>query len=87
MKYAGEPEARARELVEKFSYFEKPVETYTDVIFFSHETEYHWAMLIKYGDGYWLRGISPDLPDDYFEWEDKFIAENNLSESSFEFDE
>ena len=87
MQYAGETEAHARKLVESFSYFDKPIETYSDVVFFSRETEYHWAMLIKHGDGYWLKGISPDLPEDYYEWEDKFIVENNLSKSSFEFDE
>jgi len=49
-----------------------------------HESEHHLAMLIAYGEQYWLKGISSDEPDDYFEWEEKYRKEHNLALESFE---
>ena len=46
----------------------------------SHETEYHWAMLGVYGEQYWLKGLSSEIPVDYDEWYDNCIIENNLNE-------
>lgn len=51
----------------------------------SHESEYHWAMLIAFGEQYWLKGISQDEPDDYFEWESKYKKIKGLAEESFIF--
>jgi hypothetical protein len=85
IKYAKKSESDARLAVEQFKYFVKPITTYNDVIFFSHETEYHWAMLIEQGDNYWLKGIPTEPPIDYDEWETDFILQNNLSDFTFEF--
>lgn len=51
----------------------------------AHEEEYHWAMLIAHGEGYWRRGISSDFPADYDEWYDAYVKENGLAEESVEF--
>ena len=58
----------------------KKPEHYYDVLAISHESEYHWAMLGTYGEQYWLKGISSKEPDDYFEWHNNYINENNLNE-------
>lgn len=83
IKYGRKTEQEAKSLIEA----KKIVipETYEGVIFYSHETEFHWAMLITYGDGYWQRGISSDEPSDYTEWETQYRINNSLKEESFEF--
>ncbi|WP_338307101.1 hypothetical protein [Escherichia coli] len=61
------------------------IESYNDVTFYSHEVEYHWAMLIAYGEFYWEKGISSQEPEGYFEWEAQYRKNHNLAEESFEF--
>ncbi|MCV9933855.1 hypothetical protein OIU80_16345 [Flavobacterium sp. LS1R47] len=83
IKYVKKNEQEAKRLIEA-----KKIaipETYEEVVFYSHETEFHWAMLITYGDGYWQRGISSDEPSDYTEWESQYRIDNSLKEESFEF--
>ncbi|EOL8968271.1 hypothetical protein QMT25_00025 [Cronobacter dublinensis] len=58
---------------------------YMSVALRSHETEYHWAMTIAYGDRYWDKNISAEEPDDYFEWESEYREKNGLAKESFEF--
>ena len=41
-------------------------------------TEYHWAMLGAYGEQYWLKGISAQMPIDYDQWYDDCIKEYKL---------
>lgn len=59
-------------------------DNYSEAIMTAHESEYHWAMSIAQGDGYWTRGFSLK-PEGYDEWEEQYIKENNLAESSFDF--
>ncbi len=61
------------------------IESYNDVTFYSHEVEYHWAILIAYGELYWEKGISSQEPEGYFEWEAQYRKNHNLAEKSFEF--
>ncbi|WP_338841509.1 hypothetical protein [Flavobacterium ginsenosidimutans] len=63
------------------------VENYSNVFFYCNESEYHWAMLVSHGDQYWLKGISSDEPEDYFEWENQYRKKHNLAEESFVFSE
>ena len=43
-----------------------------------HDEEYHWAMLLVHGDNYWNHGFNIELPDDYYDWMDSYIKNNNL---------
>lgn len=83
IKYAKKTEQEARSLVEARNFLIP--ETYEQVIFYSHESEFHQAMLITYGEGYWQRGISSDEPSDYITWESQYRIDNSLKEESFEF--
>jgi hypothetical protein len=78
VKYARRTVKDANAILEK-SYYRKP-EDYQEVVLTGHETEYHWAMLGAHGEQYWLKGVSPEEPDGYFEWYDTYIKENNLKE-------
>lgn len=44
----------AQQLVKDFHPLQQPINTTDDVVFFSHEHIYHWAMLALYGEMYWL---------------------------------
>lgn len=50
----------------------------------NHEIEYHWAMLLAYGEQYWLKGI-PVEPEDYLEWDEQYRKDHNLAKESFVF--
>ena len=66
----------AQQLVKNFHPLQQPISTTDDIVFFSHENIYHWAMLALYGETYWL--IHPEcekLPDSYEKWvENCFIS-------------
>lgn len=76
VKYGHKTEAEADEILKKH-YYKKPA-YFDDVICISHETEYHWAMLGAYGEQYWLKGMSAEVPIDYNEWYDNCIKDNHL---------
>lgn len=44
----------AQQLVRNFHPLQQPISTTDDIVFFSHENIYHWAMLALYGETYWL---------------------------------
>ncbi|WP_315320780.1 hypothetical protein [Prevotella aurantiaca] len=77
VKYGHKTAAEADEILKKH-YYKKPANFY-GVICISHETEYHWAMLGAYGEQYWLKGISADIPIDYDEWYENCIKDNHLN--------
>lgn len=85
INYANKSESEAESLLSNSSIVNSPIDTYMAVCIRSHESEYHWAMLIAFGDQYWLKGISQDEPDDYFEWEAKFKKDKGLAEEIFIF--
>ncbi|MCX1348375.1 hypothetical protein JDU35_19045 [Escherichia coli] len=86
MKYAGKNEQESDNLFFSSVLFKNlKIESYNDVTFYSHEVEYHWAMLIAYGELYWEKGISSQEPEGYFEWEAQYRKNHNLAEESFEF--
>ena len=58
-------------------YYKRP-EDYDDIICLNHETEYHWAMLGAYGEQYWLKGVSAQIPTDYNVWYDGCIKEKKF---------
>ncbi|HHP7836714.1 MULTISPECIES: hypothetical protein [Serratia] len=69
VKYAQKSESDAELLVLSSSLVCKPINSYTAVCLRSHEIEYHWAMLIAYGEQYWLKGVESKQPDGYFDWD------------------
>lgn len=77
VKYGHKTEAEADEILKKH-YYKRP-EDYDDIIYLSHETEYHWAMLGAYGEQYWLKGMSAEVPTDYNEWYENCINDNHLT--------
>jgi hypothetical protein len=81
--YVHKSEYEANVIIEKSNLLIP--KTYNQVIFYSHETEYHWAMLITYGEAYWLKGISSNEPIDYEEWEKRYRKISGLKKKSFEF--
>ena len=56
---------------------------YEGLFFYQHELEYHWAMLLTFGELYWHHGISSIVPEEFDIWERKYLKEHNLAESSF----
>lgn len=76
IKYTHKTAKEADDVLKK-KFYNKP-ESYYEVVYMSHETEYHWAMLGVYGELYWLKGISSEPPADFDEWYDNCIKENKL---------
>jgi hypothetical protein len=76
IEYAYKTTEEANEVLKKH-YYKKP-KSYYEVLYLSHETEYHWAMLGAYGELYWLKGVSSQAPIDYDTWYNSFIRNNNL---------
>ncbi len=85
INYGKKSENEAESLLLNSSIVNTSLETYMAACMRSHESEYHWAMLIAFGEQYWLKGISQDEPDDYFEWESKYKKIKGLAEESFIF--
>lgn len=55
-----------------------------DIAYFSHELEFHWAMLVLYGNMYWLKGIPSDFNDfkeEYLAWGIEIKRQYKLKES------
>lgn len=76
MKYVHKTTEEADEILKKH-YYKRP-EDYDDIICLNHETEYHWAMLGAYGEQYWLKGVSAQIPTDYNVWFDDCIKKNEF---------
>ncbi len=60
-------------------------DNYTSIALNAHDTEYHWAMLLAYGELYWHKGISAEEPDEYVCWELRFRSARGLAKDSFVF--
>ena len=66
------------------SLLSKAPKTIIEVGFLTHELEYHWAMLLVHGDGYWTRGIPSDMNafyDEYHSWEQEMTHTYQLKNS------
>lgn len=65
------------------SYLTKIPETIENVVFLSHELEFHWAMLLVHGNMYWTKGIPSDFiefEEEYLAWETEIKLKYNLKE-------
>lgn len=82
VKYCRKSPDEAKVLVESSSVCRYPIEDYLDAMMISHNTEYHWALFITYGNNYWEKGISSDIPDD---WYDQYILKHNLAKYTFNY--
>lgn len=83
VNYANKNIEEATNLIEKRNFL-KP-ESYIEAVYYSHDTEYHWAMMLAFGDNYWLNGVSSQEPNDYNLWDKKYKEINSLKKDSFEF--
>lgn len=71
----------AQQLVKDFHPLQQPINTTDDVVFFSHEHIYHWAMLALYGEMYWLAHPEYEkLPDSYEKWIESALARYALND-------
>lgn len=84
MQYAGKTEKEAQKIINESAVIIPT--TYDQVVYYSHETEYHWAMLFTYGKGYWLKNISSIEPEGYDDWENQYRIDNKLVKPSFQFE-
>lgn len=84
-KYTDKSEYDIDSLVYGTPLVKNALNSYMSAVVRCHETEYHWAMLLAYGERYWERGISPQEPEGYLEWDQQYRKEHNLAEESFEF--
>ena len=57
---------------------------YHSVGMLCHDEEYHWAMILAYGEGYWHKGHTVDKPQDYYDWGEKYRNDNNLKPYTME---
>lgn len=87
VKYANKKEDEAELMVLSSSLVCKPIDSYLAVGLRSHELEYHWAMLIAYGEQFWLKGVSSKQPDDYLILDESYRKDHNLAEESFVFND
>jgi len=84
IRYASKSNDEANTLIFNSPIIKNALDGYMAAVVRCHESEYHLAMLIAYGEQYWLKGISSDEPDDYFKWEEQYRKEHNLAQESFE---
>lgn len=85
VEYANLTAEQAEKILMSSNLIKNQRPCYMSVALNAHATEYHWAMLLTYGEQYWLKGISSEEPEGYFEWEDCFRIKNNLEKYSFIF--
>ncbi len=85
IRYATKNREEARILVISSSLACNSINNSMAVSLRSYETEYHWAMLIAYGERYWENGIHSDGPEGYLEWDKEYRESHCLAEESFEF--
>lgn len=84
-KYGNVAMDEAERLVGSFHPLQIPIKTTIEVVFFSHESIYHWAMLALYGKMYWIKHPEcKEFPNDYEEWIESALARYSLT-SCYEF--
>jgi len=76
--YGNKPEGEAESIINKSAMLTVPPQNYLEACLLGHEEEYYWAMVISHGDRYFEKGFSYAAPDNYDEWESKYIKDNNL---------
>ena len=82
VKFADKTYEEADKLVNE-SKLAREAERVSEVYYLIHEIEYHWAMLLVYGNMYWLHGIpypEPCSNEEYAIWESKISEKYNLKE-------
>lgn len=82
-KYTKKQDEEAKRLILSSPIVQGANSSFMAAVVRAHETEYHWAMEIVYGEQYWLKGIDSQEPDGYFEWEDEVREKNKLAEDCF----
>ncbi|MCA5005220.1 hypothetical protein [Sphingobacterium bovistauri] len=88
VKYANKAPEEASKILENSNLYKCLLEDirnkdYEGLFFYQHELEYHWAMLLTYGELYWHKGISSIEPEGFDNWESRYIKEHNLAALSF----
>lgn len=86
--YAHKSDEEAREILENSHLYKcllADIETkdYEGLFFYQHELEYHWAMLLAYGELYWHHGISELEPEGFRDWKKQYIKDHRLAENCY----
>lgn len=71
--YGNKSEGEAESIINKSPMLTAPPQNYLEACLLGHEEEYYWAMVISHGDRYFEKGFSYAAPDNYDEWERKYI--------------
>ncbi|MGO4762473.1 hypothetical protein AB4120_08020 [Cupriavidus sp. 2KB_3] len=85
VQYAGKTEKEAASILLNSPLVENALRSYMAVGLRAHELDYHWAMLLAHGEGYWRKGIDTEEPDGYEEWDERYRKEHDLEERNFIF--
>ena len=80
-KYGNMPFDKAEQLVDNAAFLQPEISSVVDIVFFSHESAFHWAMIILYGDNYWQTHLEyAIIPDDYDAFETEIFARYHLED-------
>ena len=82
VRFAGKTYEEADTIVNE-SNLAREAERAGEVYYLIHEIEYHWAMLLVYGNMYWLHGVpypEPCSNEEYVIWESEISEKYNLKE-------
>jgi len=81
VRYTGRSMEEARAITDRSFIVQQPPTDVLAAALLTHEYEYHWAMVLVYGEEYWNKypSISSTPPDDYFDWYDDYIATHQLA--------
>lgn len=80
-KYGNISLEQAEQLVRNAGLFHQEINSVADITYFSHESSFHWAMIVLYGNEYWhTHPKYATLPTDYNAWETAFLARYKLTD-------
>ncbi|WP_447884899.1 hypothetical protein [Serratia fonticola] len=83
--YGKKTEEEAQSIINSSPIFITPPQNYLEACLLGHEDEYYWAMVMSNGERYFEKGFDRTAPDNYFEWEDKFINDHRLERDTLIF--
>lgn len=85
--YGKKTEEEAQKIISNAPLLSIPPKNYFEACLLGHEDGYYWAMVMSHGDRYFEKGFSYTAPDDYFEWESKYIKDHNLEKNTLIFND
>ena len=88
-KFGHKSREESIKIIDSSSFFNKkkfPPRTYNEMALLDNELIYDIAMMVLYGDEYWNHpNYSKIGMDEYYEWENGLIRENNLNQEYIDY--